>query len=220
MADALLTHAFVSPYLDGPDATKLQPSAWNASLLLSAGADGDLLVRDSVSATGGTWLSPASLLAAVTPASLGLGNVENTALSTWAGSASLTTVGTLAGLTFTGQSLAPNGTALLPAYSFASEPTLGFWRPAANTVNLVGGNLSVTGGIMSIAAAGTYSWVGRSRLAAPVDGTVTITNAAATANSGTLNVGAYQVGGVAGASKAAGPVTSITVVNGIVTACT
>jgi hypothetical protein len=39
---------------------------------------------------------------AVTKAQVGLSNVENTALSTWAGSANITTLGTIAGLTVTG----------------------------------------------------------------------------------------------------------------------
>jgi len=38
----------------------------------------------------------------VTKSDVGLGNVENTALSTWAGSANITTLGTIAGLTVTG----------------------------------------------------------------------------------------------------------------------
>lgn len=50
-----------------------------------------------------------------------------------------------------------------------------------------------------------------------VAGVLKVTNASS--GYGTVDALAYQVSGVAGASKAAGPVTSITVVNGIVTAC-
>ncbi len=55
MTDALLKHAFHSTFPDGVDATKLQPSDWNAALLASAGTDGQALTRDSGSATGASW---------------------------------------------------------------------------------------------------------------------------------------------------------------------
>jgi len=44
--------------------------------------------------------------------SVGLGNVENTALSTWGGSANITTVGTLNGLTFSGSLYRVGGTSI------------------------------------------------------------------------------------------------------------
>jgi hypothetical protein len=112
MADALVKHAFQSPYLDGPDATKLQPSAWNAALLFSAGVDGQVLTRSAAAATGAAWSPvPAPDLSGlvvttrtvnghalsadvtVSKADVGLSAVENTALSTWAGSANLVTLG-------------------------------------------------------------------------------------------------------------------------------
>jgi hypothetical protein len=121
MADVILKPAFVSPYLDGPDATKLQPSAWNAARLFTGGIDGDLLVRSAASATGAAYLAAATFapavhthafadltakpttlagygIAAITKADVGLSLVENTALSTWAGSANITTLGTIASL--------------------------------------------------------------------------------------------------------------------------
>lgn len=88
MADALVKHAFVSAIPEGTDPTKIRPSNWNAALLFSAGNAGEALTRDTGSATGAAW-------SALTKNSVGLGNVENTALSTWAGSANLTTVGPL-----------------------------------------------------------------------------------------------------------------------------
>jgi hypothetical protein len=155
-SDVLLKPAFVSPFLDGPDATKLQPSEWNAPRLFTGGVDGQILSRDAASATGATWIAaPAGTFAAltgkpttlagygitdgvltsdarlsdarvplahtqafstitgtpttlagygipaVTKADVGLAAVENTALSTWAGSANVVTVGTLANLTVT-----------------------------------------------------------------------------------------------------------------------
>ena len=46
--------------------------------------------------------------AAVTKANVGLGNVENTALSTWAGSSNITTVGTISTGTWSGSTIAVN----------------------------------------------------------------------------------------------------------------
>ncbi len=47
--------AFQSALTDSGDATKLGPTAWNAARLFSGGTNGDVLVRDSDSATGATW---------------------------------------------------------------------------------------------------------------------------------------------------------------------
>ncbi len=55
MSDALLKHAFQSGFSDGTDASRLQPSDWNAPLLASGGVDGQLLARNSGSATGASW---------------------------------------------------------------------------------------------------------------------------------------------------------------------
>ncbi len=55
MTDALIHHAFVSGFPDVSDATVVRPSNWNASLVLSAGTDGQVLTRDSGSATGASW---------------------------------------------------------------------------------------------------------------------------------------------------------------------
>ena len=116
MADVLLKPAFFSPYLDGPDATKLQPSAWNAARLFSAGNDGEIVVRSAASATGAAWTSPTTL-----KTTLGLNLVENTALSTWAGSAALTTIGQLATLKV-GGAIAPGGVEGYFATSSAADP--------------------------------------------------------------------------------------------------
>jgi hypothetical protein len=120
MADALAKHAFVSAIPEGTDATKIRTSNWNAALLFSAGTDGQVLTRSAASATGAAWSTPAapdlsglvvttrtvnghalSADVTVSKSDVGLALVENTALSTWAGSANLVTVGTLANLTVT-----------------------------------------------------------------------------------------------------------------------
>jgi hypothetical protein len=176
VSDVLLKPAFVSPYLDGPDATKLQPSAWNAARLFSGGVDGQILTRDALSPTGGTWSAlPAGTFAAltgkpttlagygitdgvltsdarlsdarvplahtqafstitglpstlagygipaVTKADVGLSAVENTALSTWAGSANVVTIGPLTTLKVGGVT-APSGVEGYFASTSASDP--------------------------------------------------------------------------------------------------
>lgn len=52
---ALVNHALVSAYPDTGEPGKLGPLAWNAPLKFAGGTDGDVLVRDSASATGATW---------------------------------------------------------------------------------------------------------------------------------------------------------------------
>jgi hypothetical protein len=54
--------------------------------------------------------------------------------------------------------LAPDGTALLPAYSFASEPTLGFWRAASGNVTLQGGTFTASSTISTQAGYGSGGW--------------------------------------------------------------
>lgn len=99
------------------------------------------------------------------------------------------------------------------------------------------GNLTVAGEL-DIAAAQFMGWVGRSFMNSPADGQLNLVTNAGTVGVGfnfgtdsvlkvrnraqsayaTVDALGYSVGGVAGASKGAGAVTSITVVNGIVTA--
>ena len=55
----VLKHRFVSPKLDGADATQVQPSAWNDGHRFQGGVDGDQLVRATADATfGATWIAP------------------------------------------------------------------------------------------------------------------------------------------------------------------
>lgn len=51
-------HSFVSAKADGSDATKVQPSNWNAGHQFQGGANGNLLMRDTSDATyGAGWTS-------------------------------------------------------------------------------------------------------------------------------------------------------------------
>lgn len=92
-----------------------------------------------------------------------------------------------AGSAATGSFRAADGTALLPAYSFTSEPTLGFWRSAANTVTLQGAFVAVSGiTSMSSITAGTggtneFRWLGTAEMGSPGNGLITMLNATRTA---------------------------------------
>jgi hypothetical protein len=93
-----------------------------------------------------------------------------------------------------------DGTAGAPAYSFASEPTLGFYRSSAGIVTL-NGSLSYTGNING-GAASLINWAGRLRLASPADGQLTLTNNAQTIGV-ELKVDALPVTGACGAGSPA-----------------
>ncbi|MDO8547855.1 MAG: hypothetical protein Q7R68_10930 [Nitrospirales bacterium] len=94
-------HAFVSAIADEADATLVRPSNWNDDHTIEAGtitlamqadiATASILGR-STAATGVIEV----LSAATTKSLLSLNLVENTALSTWAGSTAITTLGTIA----------------------------------------------------------------------------------------------------------------------------
>ncbi len=84
-------------------------------------------------------------------------------------------------VTFTAQSLAGDGTAPLPAYSFASEPTLGFRRTSAALVGLEGGltsSATITALNYILGATGYVWWNGRALLRSPADGALTLNNQA------------------------------------------
>jgi hypothetical protein len=88
---------------------------------------------------------------------LSLNNVENTALSTWAGSGNITTVGTITSGTWSGTAIATNkiGTLATVAYS-GSASDLGVGTlPAARLPNP---SASTLGGVQSITSA-SHQWV-------------------------------------------------------------
>lgn len=107
--------------------------------------------------------------------------------------------------TVNGQILAADGTALLPTYSFASEPTLGFWRSAAGNVTMQGA-LTTTGainatGTIGTSAAGAFGFAGRGYWQAPANGVFTFANAALTIGS-EFKVDALPTAGACGTSPA------------------
>lgn len=51
----VVKHSFVSAKSDGADATKVQPSNWNAEHAFAGGSNGQVLVRDSGQSDGANW---------------------------------------------------------------------------------------------------------------------------------------------------------------------
>lgn len=143
-------------------------------------------------------------------------------------------------------SLAP-GTATLPGLAFTGDLDTGLENPAANTLGLtVGGterltldaNGAVVGGNVIAAAGSLLGFYGRSVVGTPADGQVNVTNNAQAAGVGldvgtdailkvrtraqsgyaTVDVLGLKASGAAGASFGPGLASSLTIVNGIVTA--
>ena len=104
-----VTHSFVSGVADGANAMVMRPSDWGS---VAGGAKATHVISGGV------------------PADVGLGNVENTALSTWGGSANLTTTGPLA--------LVVGGT--LPASTLTFRATSGVGVGAEAIIFQVGNN--------------------------------------------------------------------------------
>lgn len=94
-----------------------------------------------------------------------------------------TTVVSGSGNISSGTFTAGDGTALLPAYSFASEPTLGFWRSSAGNITLQGA-LNATSAIsatnFNATSGGSYGFSASGYLSAPANGVFTLRNAAVT----------------------------------------
>ena len=87
-----------------PDAIGMSIQAYDDDLSAIAGLSGTTGVLKKTAAN--TWaLDTSSYLTSVTKADVGLGNVEDTALSTWTGSANITTVGTVTSGTWNGTTI-------------------------------------------------------------------------------------------------------------------
>jgi hypothetical protein len=143
---------------DGLDITQSNTTSGDYTATISADlkANGGLVIESteiavdlgasSITGTlaagdGGTGLtSIATLLNSNTTASdVGLGNVENTALSTWAGSTNLTTLGTVATGTW-------QGTAIADSYVASASTWNGkIANVSEDTTPQLGGNLDVNG---------------------------------------------------------------------------
>jgi hypothetical protein len=103
--------------------------------------------------------------------SLSLNNVENTALSTWAGSTNITTLGTITSgtwnagavtssgnITAGSRFLAPNGTNSVPAYSFTNKTNSGWNMLSSGSLQYVSNGVPK----ITIDSAGSITSAGRS----------------------------------------------------------
>ena len=152
--------------------------------------------------TAGTG-APEVLSASTTKTLLSLNNVENTALSTWAGTTNITTLGTIAtgtwsateiGVTKGGTGLTTLGTALQQLRVNAGATALEYFTPSAASGDITNGG-NTTGAAVTIgtndAFGLNFETTGVTRMAitggASTGGQVTITNV--TANTNTVSDG-------------------------------
>jgi hypothetical protein len=99
-------------------------SALDTTAFLAAGTSGQFFKSNGAAAP--SWVT-------LTKTDVGLANVENTALSTWAGSTNVTTIGTLSGLTVNGGTV----TTSTPFFNFSQT-----WN--AGAVTFTGGVIDIT----------------------------------------------------------------------------
>lgn len=105
--------------------------------------------------TAGTG-SPEVLSAATTKTLLSLNNVENTALSTWAGSTNLTTLGTISTGSWNATNIPLNKGGTGAALTDPGADRLMFWDDSAGNVDwlTLGTNLSITGTTLNATGGG------------------------------------------------------------------
>jgi hypothetical protein len=147
--------------------------------------------------TAGTG-APEVLSAATTKTVLSLNNVENTALSTWAGTTNITTVGTIAAGVWSGTEIAVTkggtgltslGTALQQLRVNAGETALEYFTPSAGAGDITNGG-NTTGAAVTIGTNDDFGLnletAGVTRMAitgaTTTGGAVTITNVTANTN--------------------------------------
>jgi len=73
MADVEINHAMVSAKSDTADTSLIQPSDWNADLVVAGGTKGDIPLRDTTAGSGASWL--ASTTRGAVPVAQGAGSL-------------------------------------------------------------------------------------------------------------------------------------------------
>ncbi len=150
------THATIDTHLastSNPHSTKI---ANLADVTLTSIADKDLLKYDSATSKFiNITLANFKTSLALTKSDVGLGNVENTALSTWAGTTNITTLGTIATGTWQGTAIADTYISSASTWN-AKQAALTFSTGLTNTANTITNNLSVgvSGGQTAIGGTG------------------------------------------------------------------
>ena len=154
---------------DSPQFTGIEVGHATDTTLARSGA-GDLSIEGNVIyRAGGTDVpvtdgGTGSSTASGARSNLGLGNVENTALSTWAGTTNVTTLGTIATGTW-------NGTAIADAY-VANDLTI-----SGGTVDnsVIGGTTAAAGSFTTLTASNTATFNGNTVIGNASTDEVTIT---------------------------------------------
>jgi len=179
----LVKPAFQSALADSGDATKLGPNSWNAARLFSGGVNGEMLVRDTASATGASWTTAgggggsttdASLLVSgtladarlsanvVTAASATALTNKTGAISQWTNDASYTTLAAVAGvgyLTAAGAAALTNKTGAISQWTNDSGYLTAI-TPGGSTTQVQFHNAGVLGGDARLTWAGRALFVG------------------------------------------------------------
>ncbi|OSZ78344.1 hypothetical protein CAP35_08800 [Chitinophagaceae bacterium IBVUCB1] len=132
--------------------------------------------------TGTGSASAAPTWSALSKSDVGLGSVENTALSTWAGSSNITTLGTIATGTWNGTAIATTrGGTGLTSYTLGDLP----YASAANTLTNLAGNTTTSKMFLSQTGTGSAS-------AAPVWEAIDAADLPTGINAANINTGAVS----------------------------
>lgn len=227
-------HRFPSLKADLVDATKVRPSNWNDTLILAGGVNGQVAVRDTLQADGWGWALPTDLVGlvpatrtvnghalsadvVVTKADVGLGNVENTALSTGnAGSATLAaaaiklaTARAINGVAFDGTAdiTVPAAAGTLTGATLAAGVTASSLTSVGTLATLTV-TAAIVGSVTGNAATATALQNARTINGTSFDGTANIT---VTAAAGTLTGGTLAAGVLASSLTSVGTLGGLTV---------
>lgn len=126
----------------------------SATNTLSKLAGNTTTTKQFLSQTGNGSVSAAPVWSTVTKSDVGLGNVENTALSTWAGTTNITTLGTISSGTWSGTTIGTTkGGTGLTSYTLGDVP----YASASNTLSNLAGNTTTTRKVLTQTGNGSVS---------------------------------------------------------------